>query len=201
MHQNRSTISFSKGLNRAKNFVNDKKNTSYFTATLSLFCLSFFGVFAIRPTLITASTLIKSINELRRINTDYENKINTIIKAQTEYERIRKNIRLIYSAIPANPSFPQLAKKLEEFATVSGISITQIRIDDISVSDLPPSDKLLKYGFSLTALGDYHSINEFLHRLNNWKRIVNVQYIDLSLDSTSGARLKISLKGNTFYEP
>src|SRR3989344_4680870 len=109
--------------NRFTPILKNKKTTSYFTITLSLLSLSFFGLFAIRPTLITAVSLIKSVSELKNLNIDYENKIGSIVKAQSEYEQIRDNLPYLQSALPSNALFHKLAKALEIFADRSNISL------------------------------------------------------------------------------
>src|SRR3989338_5485359 len=83
---------------RLKPVIQNRRTASYFTLTLTLFSLSFFGLFAIRPTLITAITLIKEVNDLKKLSLDYENKISNIILAQSEYERIRESLLNIESA-------------------------------------------------------------------------------------------------------
>src|SRR3990170_4743668 len=84
----------------------NKKTVSYFTISLSLFSLSFFGLFAIRPTLITAVSLIKEVNNLKTLNLQYENKISDIIRAQAEYEKVRDKINLVNIALPQTSEFP-----------------------------------------------------------------------------------------------
>src|SRR3972149_7490430 len=83
---------------RFKPVLKNAKVASYFTITLSLFSMSFFGLFAIRPTLITAISLIKEVNDLKSLSLDYENKISNIILAQSEYERIRESLLNIEAA-------------------------------------------------------------------------------------------------------
>src|SRR3989344_2419427 len=101
---------------RIKPVLKNSKSASYFTITLSLFLLSLFGLFAIRPTLITAVTLIKEVKDLGNMSLDYENKISNSITAQAEYEKIRASIPLIDEAIPAYSEFPQFIKVMEDKA-------------------------------------------------------------------------------------
>lgn len=182
--------------------VNNKKTASYFTITLSLLSLSFFGLFAIRPTIITATTLIKSVSDLKKLSIQYEEKIGNLVRGQSEYEQIRNQIPLIDSAVPADSQFSKLAKTVEKFASQENISFSQFQIDSVPVSKLPPANKLYTFGFSMVGYGEYSSVSLFLSHLINWKRLVTINNIDLSVEgSTLSGLLRLSLKGTAYYEP
>ncbi|OGG00236.1 hypothetical protein A2Y99_03455 [Candidatus Gottesmanbacteria bacterium RBG_13_37_7] len=182
--------------------IKHKKTFSYFTITLSFFALSFFGLFAIRPTLITAFSLVKKVSDLRQLNIEYENKIQNVIKAQSEYEKIRNDIPLVLSAIPQNASFNSLARNLEKFATISGITILQLQINSVPVSQSLHQNVFKEYNFNLTALGNYPALTSYLQHIINWKRIVNIKNLELIHGSSSmSGDLRISIKGATYYEP
>lgn len=182
--------------------IKNKKSVSYLTITLSLFTLSFFGLFAIRPTIITAISLFKSVSDLRKLNTDYENKISSIIKAQSEYEKIRNDLPLINAALPETTDIGKVAKTIEKFARKENISITQLQIDNVPISHLPSSGKLLNFGFSIIGTGKYSSILSFISHLLNWKRIVNIDSLEFSKEeSTTSGNLRLTLKATTYYEP
>jgi hypothetical protein len=174
MNKQRFHILFFKRVKKSVSpIVKSEKTQIYFTITLSLFTLSFFGLFAIRPTLMTAISLIKSVSILKQLNVKYENKISSIIKTQAEYEKARNDLYLIDIALPNNAFFSKLAVNLENIANESGVTIQQMQINNSSISDTPPSDKPLPLGFALITTGDYFSVMSYIKHLVNWKRIVN----------------------------
>lgn len=183
--------------------IKNKKTASYLTLTLSLFTLSFFGLFAIRPTLITATSLIKKVSDLQKLNLEYESKINGLIRAQSEYEQIRDKIFLIDEVLPNQSSFTKFAKGLERFAQTSNITLNQLHIDDVSISSQDDINKLSQYGFSLVAIGDYQSLSSYISHLTNWKRIINLSNLELRSvsSSTTSSNLRLHLSGKTYYEP
>ena len=197
------------GINRVyKTFasrVKSKKSVSYFTITLSLLSLSFFGLFAIRPTLITGFSLMKNVSDQKKLNVDYENKITSVIRAQSEYELIRNNLPLIERAIPDRAQFQSLAYSLEEIAQQSELVINQLQIDGVPVSAEKPSDTLKEYKFNLMANGSFESAFSFITHLINLRRIVTIQSLELIQDSnaesTESGSIRLTLKGNTYYEP
>lgn len=205
MKTNTPTIRPRNFLHRAyKHFtplVNSKKSSSYFAITLSLVSLSFFGLFAIRPTLITAATLITSVSDLEKLNIQYEEKISNLVRAQAEYEKIRDGLPFIRDAIPGSSSFPQLAKAIERFADQSNVSIIQLSIDGVPLPPPSAPNKLFKYGFNLIGTGDYLGINSFITHLLNWRRIVLIDSIEFNSENSSpSGHLKVAIKGSTYYE-
>lgn len=182
--------------------LDSKKTVSYFTITLSLLSISFFGLFAIRPTIITAISLYKSVADLKQINIDYENKISSLVQGQAEYEQIRDKIPLVEAALPHTSSFHKLTSSLENFAARSNIVITQLQIDGVPVSRQQPSSKLELYGFSMVTLGTYSNTYAYLQHLLNWKRFVTINSVEFVKEGSSqSGTLRVGIKGNAYYEP
>lgn len=182
--------------------IRNKKTASYFILSFTLISLSFFGIFAIRPTLITATSLIKSVADSKRLNMEYENKIGSLIRAQSEYEQIRDDLPLIEAALPTNAGFNKLAKAIEKYAQQEDVTITQLQIDRVPISTPSSNLKLNKYGFSFIGTGNYSSLTLLLTHITNWKRIANINSVDFNQDiSTSSGIIRLSLKGETYYGP
>jgi hypothetical protein len=186
-----------------KPFVKSEKSGSYFAITISLFTLSFFGLFAIRPTLLTAVNLIRSVNTLKELNEKYELKINSIIKTQSEFENVRNDLFLIDIALPENSLFSKLALALEKMADRSNVTIQQLQMDKASISKLPPSNQVQNYNFSLVTSGDFPSSIAYLTSLINAKRIITLQSLDFNKDSsgTTSANIRLTIRAQAYYEP
>lgn len=188
--------------NKIAGLTKNKKSASYLTLTLSLLSLSFFGLFAIRPTLITAITLFKGVSDLQKLNVEYEAKIGSLIQGQSEYEQIRGSLPLLDAAIPANANFSKLARSIEDFAQRENFNINQMQIDSTSISQLPSDGKLHDFGFNLIGTGKYSAISSFISHLLNWKRIININSMELTQEgSTLSGTLRLSLKAAVYYEP
>ena len=187
---------------RIKPVLKNSKSASYFTITLSLFCLSFFGLFAIRPTLITAVSLIKEVRDLKNLNLDYENQIGNIIRAQSEYEKVRDGIALIENALPPNADFTKLARGMETYAAENQFQLNQLQIDSAPISQLTEKQKLQKMNFILIGKGSYASVKNYLNDILNWKRIITVDSLDLVQEGgTVSGILRMTVKGTAYYEP
>ncbi|OGG08108.1 hypothetical protein A3D05_05210 [Candidatus Gottesmanbacteria bacterium RIFCSPHIGHO2_02_FULL_40_24] len=187
---------------RLKPVIQNRRTASYFTLTLTLFSLSFFGLFAIRPTLITAITLIKEVNDLKKLSLDYENKISNIILAQSEYERIRESLLNIEAALPGKSDFTGFSKAMEKLAFNNGVVINQLQIDSAPIS-IPQTNGLLsRFNFILIGVGAYENVNSYLADIYNYKRIVTINSMDFTPEGgTVSGILRISMKGKAYYEP
>lgn len=197
-----SHSNFNKAFKQITPIIENKKTASYFTLTISLFTLSFFGLFAVRPTLITAVSLMKQVSDLRKLYNDDENKIGSLIRGQSEYEKIRNDIKLIHTSLPTNSEFSKLAKTIEKFALQEDFSISSFQIDPVPISNTGQNGKLYDYGFSLVGIGKYSAVSSFLNHITNWKRIVNINSLEYTqTEGTTSAILRLSLKATTYYEP
>lgn len=191
-----------KARKRFKPVLKNAKAASYFTITLSLFSMSFFGLFAIRPTLITAISLIKEVNDLKNLSLQYENKISNIITAQSEYEKIRESIPLIFKALPQSSEFANFARGLETIAARNKVSINQLQIDQAPISILNTKDRLSQFNFILIGVGRYDNVNSFINDGVNSLRILTINSLDLTTEGgTVSGILRMSMRGKAYYEP
>lgn len=182
--------------------IQNRKTASYFALTFALFSLSFFGIFAIRPTLTTATSLVKSVADLKQLNMDYENKIGSLIRSQSEYEKLRDDLPLLDYALPNNSNFSSLAKTVERFAQQENVFLTQLAIDSVPISTPASSSKLNQYGFTIIGTGEYSSLSALISHLLNWQRIVTIKSLDFSQEGSSPSGiLRLTLKALTYYEP
>ncbi len=201
-----------------KNYAQLFKSTevqAYTMVALSLFTISFFGAFAIRPTLKTISLLKRQITDRIEVNQKLEEKINALILAQEEYQRIDKDLSSIYSLLPEKTEFPVFLRKLEAMTLGNGATISSIQFDPIVLyaqSQTPPSATTKPNAtipgqnspkvvpllplpntdigttpifFSLTLQGPYQNLINLLDQLTRLDRLTTISKVDLTGDSTS----------------
>lgn len=187
---------------RFRPVLKNPKTASYFTITLTLFCLSFFGLFAIRPTLITAVSLIKEVNDLKNLSLANENKISSFIIAQSEYEKIRESLPLIDKAIPADSNFTGFARTIENLTEKNNVSLNQFQIDAAPISLLKSSGQLSSFNFIMIGIGGYNEVHQLIDDMVNSLRLMTINSLDFSTEGgTVSALLRVSVKGRAFYEP
>jgi len=89
---------------------------------LSLITISLFSIFALRPTLTTIAQLIKDVESKKNTLSSVNEKIEKISKAQLIYDQQKKNIELLYLAIPKTAS-PDAFVRQVEFLSASNQAI------------------------------------------------------------------------------
>ncbi|MBI4067385.1 type 4a pilus biogenesis protein PilO, partial [Candidatus Gottesmanbacteria bacterium] len=163
--------------------------------------LSFFGLFAIKPTLTTAVKLNREIQELRDLNAKYEEKITNIVKAQSAYENIREDIPLFFMTLPDNPEFTSLIMTHEKIATASNMSLEQMALDPVPISKEKRTGVLNSFDINLLLSGNYIDLSSFLDHFLKSQRLVSIDQLNLDQkNSTADGILRTQIKSKSYYE-
>lgn len=189
-----------------------RKVQAYTMVVLSLFTVAFFGTFAIRPTLKTIATLQRKITDSDEVNRQLEEKINSLIEAQEEYQRIEPDLPLIYSLLPQRPEFPSLLRKIENLAIKNDATISGIHFDPIILygesasasgqtptqTDIPPSTPMY---FSLTFVGNYPNLLKLLSHMTALDRLITVDAVNLTIanETDVNSSLNIAIASRAYY--
>ncbi|MEK7166281.1 MAG: type 4a pilus biogenesis protein PilO [Patescibacteria group bacterium] len=209
-----------------KNITPLFKNRSvqaYTMVILSLFTISFFGVFAIRPTLKTIATLQRQIIDKSFVDEKLEQKINMLIEAQEQYQRIEKELPVIYSLLPEKAEFPALLRQLEivviqNEATISGISfdsvilygdtankqVALVAVDENTNESAPVQDNTISTPlfFNLIINGSYDRLVNLLEQLTRLDRLITIHSVELtSSGKEAQSTLNLGVKSSSYYYP
>lgn len=146
----------------------------------------FLGVFAIRPTLITMSDLIKEIDDKTALDRQLGQKIAALSTAQSEYLSIENRLGVLEEAIPNNPDVVQDLKLIEKMASDASIVVTNISIEELPKEVLGelPFEKLKRSSVvaRISVVGDYPTIRQFAENLYASRRVFVIDTISFSLD-------------------
>lgn len=150
----------------------------------------FLGVFAIRPTILTMSDLIREIETKSQLDESLTRKIAALQTAQTQYLNIEERLPILDSAIPEQPSIIQSAKIIEKIAADSKVVITSLSVNELpkdSEANVEFSQKS-KQTVNITAniTGDYVAIREFSQALQNSRKSFLVESVVFSLEDDRG---------------
>lgn len=185
---------------------------AYTMVILSLFTITFFGIFAIRPTLKTIASLQRKITDNSEVNQKLEDKINSLIQAQEEYQRVESDLPLIFSLLPDKPEFPSLLRRLENLAidnnaTISGIAFDPIVlyasgsaiVKPVTTTDGPQQSTPMF--FTLTFSGGYQNLVSLLDQLTKLDRLVTIKTVSLAVAGNLESRstLSVSISSRAYY--
>lgn len=153
---------------------------------LTLFTISFFVIFALRPTINTISDLVSQIRSQEEIKTKLEQKITNLARAQELWTREKAKVSLIEQAIGKTPEPDIYIKQVEKLAVSKGLSISFLKVEEVGLKgevknkeqNKPKKTKSTDFiDTAVSVTGSYGSLLSFLEGLENLRRTINVTSI------------------------
>ncbi|MBP6989526.1 hypothetical protein KBB48_02000 [Candidatus Shapirobacteria bacterium] len=193
------------GLNTTKTFskispileyVAKQKENQKFIKSLelggTLFLISFFIFFAIKPTVLTISALIGEIRSKELLSTELKSKINDVIVAQDLFSQVQEKYSLIESSLPSSPKFSQLVVQLN-----GASSEQQINLDTLSFS----VDNRL-FTTSISTASSFPAALGLVAQLSNNRRLMEISGVNLSIGKNSeNKQINFNLPISIYYWP
>lgn len=178
---------------------------------LSLATISFFTIFALRPTLLTISGLLVEIASKEETLGKIDQKINDLGTARVNFERERSRVPMIKTSVSDDPEVDILTNQLlgaskQSSSNVLGLTIAEIvLLGDKGVQkkkektiELPESAG--EINFSVNANGVYPALATFLSSLENLRVPLSLDSINLTLAKTDeGKTLVLVISGRSPY--
>ncbi len=158
---------------------------------LTVVAIIFFAVFAIRPTLLTMSDLLKEIEDKDKLNKQLQKKVAALSTAQQEYQVHKKKLSLVDEAIPPNMQLIKSLKIIEKIASDKGLIISNLTLNQIpdekqeaqiTFRNIKRVDQIIE----LSVLGDYPSIRDFIEELQRSRRLMVVNFIEFGIKESRG---------------
>jgi Tfp pilus assembly protein PilO len=177
----------------------------------SLATISVFAVFALKPTLITITQLIKDNQTKREAIATMDTKIKNLGIAQGLLSSQASQISLIESAVPSAPLPEAFARQIEGLTQVRSTSLMGISIGEVTLkgketpkqkkqefAPLPSEAKELD--FSISVSGSYSNLSSFLSDLENLRRPRKIDTTNFNVSvSETGQNLVLVISGRTPY--
>lgn len=151
-----------------------QKFIAYFYITISLFTLSFFGFFAIRPTIITIVNLNRQLKDNEQVLVRIKQKQQDLAKLTAQQDSLKNEIPLIEKAIPNAPKIPYLSRQIETVALKNNVNLTSLNFGTVDVSKAAPGS-LLSFSISITAEGSENDVNKFIRELTSIDRLLGFE--------------------------
>lgn len=180
-----------------------QKNTQVFTTIiLTLFALSFFGIFAISPTLSTIANLQKQLEDNRFVDESLSKKITNLSILQRKFNELGSDTTVILTAIPKDPNVPMLMSQVHLLALNSNLSVTGMQAFQVELSKiLDNPQQYSSYSFSLAAQGSYDDIVAFVSDLVTFERIVAIDTLAINrAQKNEDTVFQVSLRGEAYFK-
>lgn len=163
----------------------------------TLLAISFFAVFAIRPTVNTIAHLYADIKTQKEIEGKLTDKISNLKKAQVAYSREANRLVMLDEALPRGPAPEFFVQQLEGLAREDGVIL-----ESITVGKTPLYGKILEeqskgnggsFEASFLVKGDYKKIVTYLGDLESLRRILSLNSVTVGVNKKLGEKGVITL--------
>lgn len=175
-----------------------QKIIAYIYITISLFTLSFFGLFAIRPTIETIVNLNRQLKDNREVLTKIKQKQADLAKLTQDYEAMSSDIALIEKAIPNSPNIPYLSRQIETIALRSNVNLVSLDFGSIDPGE-QKSGTLASFPISISVEGNEIDVNVFIRELASMDRLLGFERFTTGRARKTAFGGIISMKG--YYLP
>jgi len=179
----------------------EQKIQAFITIVLTLIAISFFGIFAISPTLSTIGNLQKQLKDNTFVEKKLDQKLINLQSLSENYQAIEPDLPFVYSAIPKTPEVPSFLGQLAALGSENDIIITRLQTYEVDLTKTQEGiQRFSTFGFTIEAEGSYDNIFSYVEMLSNFQRIILIDAISLSKGSAKNKNLKLSLKGKAFFK-
>jgi|GEM_PF-3454595 len=157
---------------------------AYLMGAVTVWALVFFGIFVIRPSLITATALQSKLWYYKKLDKSLEEKQNAINKAKNDYKEIGDKISKVNARIPDKRNEAEFVKEISFIATKSKVSIATLETE-ISTK---PQKGLYIY---LVAEGEKLDLFNFIENIQKGERLIDISDLTLLIKENKESELRI----------
>lgn len=172
-------------------FVKKQSENQRFMKTLetsaTFFLITIFGLFAIRPTFVTISALIGEIKAKEILASQMRDRIKSVVKAQENYALVQEKYSIIESSLPDGYRFYNSSSQFQAAFQNNQMKPRQISYGFQSVANKQPNTNLDNYTLRTGTSSDFSQILNFIGKILNIKRLIDINQISFSLDNSSGS--------------
>lgn len=179
--------------------MHNEKTQAYVMLGFTLLALSFFGLFAINPTLTTITNLKKQLEDSKFVDQQLNKKIQDLETLQGKYTIMSADLPYLYDAIPKAPIAPTLLAQVQALAQQNHLQLSSLRTFEVELSQptlIRPNGS--SYAFSLEATGAYDNMMSFATALTHFNRIVSLELFSISKDPKLET-LDLDIRGRAYY--
>lgn len=181
--------------------LKQEKTQKFTSVILTFLALSFFGIFAINPTISTIVRLRRELADAKFTETGLTQKIANLSSLGKQYQQLENDIPYVLSAVPQDPQISLLVAQLQSTAQNSGIFLDDLQTFEVEVSTPKTAKKKYSsFSFSLTAEGRYNDVLKLIDTISTMQRVVSLDIISLNRKADQSGTVQLSLKGTAYFK-
>jgi Tfp pilus assembly protein PilO len=177
---------------------------------LSLTTISFFGIFALKPTVLTIGQLITEVRGKEETIAKMDEKITNLNTAQNLFFQQSEKINLVKSAIPEAPDPQSFVRQIEGVASKNSVNVLGISLGEVTLvgkekskpssEETPLPQGALGLSCSISVSGNYLNLLSFISDLENLRRPIKIDNLGITSSETETGRVIIMIiSGRTPY--
>lgn len=174
---------------------------TYGSTIFTLFVITFFIFYAIKPTIETLLVLQKKLDNSTTVLEQVTQKANNLSAGKANFEKLDPNLKSkIESYLPDTVSLKSVIQTLEATAKLHEASISALQIQPLVIE----TNAVLRVGtlseisFTLNTEGAYENLISLLQDLKSSARLISIKSLSLS-KASEGTGLIMSISGKTYY--
>ncbi len=178
-----------------------EKTKKYSSIIFSLISLSFFGIFAINPTLSTIAKLRKELSDTKFVDEQLVKKIANLSSLAEKYNIVEKDIPIVLEAVPKNPQVPLLMAQIQAVAKEAGVEIINLQSFEVDVPGSSNNQKKYSaFSFSTGVQGNYENLTNFINTLSSMKRVISLDTLSINRKDNQPGILELDIKGMAYFK-
>lgn len=166
---------------------------------LSLIAFSFFGLFAISPTLGTIAKLQKELSDTRFVDQALAQKIQNLSLLQKKYADLQNDIPVVLNAVPKTSEVALLLAQVQAVAQKFRIQLDTLQNFQVELFKPARDQKYYSYTFSLSGQGTFDDVSQFINLLTNMERIISIDVFSIS-KASSDQLSRITLQATAYFK-
>ncbi len=183
-------------------YLTPERSQKFFGIVLTLCALSFFGFFAIRPTVSTILKLQKELADNQFVLNQLETKIRNLTELRKQYFNLQNDLPAITNAITTQPDAHLLFAQIQSIAQTSDITIKKLQNSEVEVlrNDNNTKKNYYSYSFSIAGTGSFENIFKFIQTITNMERVVVIDVFSINITDQSSQSLEFNIQGTAFFK-
>lgn len=184
-------------------YLNEERSQKFFVIALTLLALSFFGLFAINPTVSTILKLRKELSDSKFVNGQAETKIKNLRTLREQYGNLQIDLPIITDAITIQPDAHILFAQIQAAAQKSNIKIDKLQNFEVEIlkNNNASNKKYYSYSFAIAGFGSFENISDFISAITNMQRIINIDIFSIATTTEQSSQpLEYNIQGTAFFK-
>lgn len=174
---------------------------TYGSTIFTIFAITIFIFFAIKPTVETILVLQKKLETSSEVLGKINKKANDLSLAKQNYQDLDQDVKdQIQTAIPDTVDLKSVIQTLEQAAQKNEASVSALQVQPLVIE--PKKDNLIgsleEVTFTFNVEGSYPNLISLLQDLKSSVRLISIDNLSLNKVSEEGG-LVMSISGKAYY--